>query len=55
VDRLTQAQLALILMAIIFLGGSLRSGMAWPRYVAIGLLVVALILRAVKRRAPPTD
>jgi hypothetical protein len=58
-DRLTQAKLALVVMAMILFAGSLRSGLAWPRWVAIALLVVALLLRAISRRrqrdtgAPP--
>jgi hypothetical protein len=54
-DPVTRAQLAMIVMAIVFLGGALRSGETWPRWAAIGLLVVALLLRAVKRRVSPDD
>ena len=49
-DRLTQAKLALVVMAAIFFAGALRLGITWPNWVAIGLLVVALILRAVSAR-----
>ena len=49
-DRLTQAKLALVVMAAIFFAGALRLGIAWPNWVAIGLLVVALLLRAVGAR-----
>jgi hypothetical protein len=50
VDRLTQAKLALVVMAAIFFAGALRLEVAWPNWVAIGLLVVALLLRAVSAR-----
>ena len=49
-DRLTQAKLALVVMAAIFFAGALRLGIAWPNWVAIGLLVLALLLRAVGAR-----
>ena len=49
-DRLTQAKLALVVMAAIFFAGALRLGIAWPNWVAIGLLVGALLLRAVGAR-----
>ena len=56
-DRLTQAKLALVVMAAIFFAGALRLGIAWPNWVAIGLLVVALLLRAVsaRKRGAPDD
>jgi hypothetical protein len=50
VDRLTQAKLALVVMAAIFFAGALRLGVAWPNWAAIGLLVLALLLRAVAAR-----
>ena len=49
-DRLTQAKLALVVMAAIFFAGSLRTGQQWANWVAIGLLVVALGLRLVGAR-----
>ena len=49
-DRLTQAKLALVVMAAIFFAGSLRLEVAWPNWVAIGLLVAALLLRAIGLR-----
>ena len=52
-DRLTQAKLALVVMAAIFFGGSLWLAVDWPRYVAIGLLVLALFVRALGRRRQP--
>lgn len=51
-DRLAQAKLALLVMAAIFFAGSLRSGLDWPRWVAIGLLIVALALRLFRPRPP---
>jgi hypothetical protein len=53
VDRLTQAKLALLVMAVILLGGSLWLQVDWPRYVGMGLLVLALFLRAFGRRRQP--
>ena len=49
-DRLTQAKLALVVMAAIFFAGAMRLGIAWPNWVAIALLVAALLLRAVGAR-----
>jgi hypothetical protein len=49
-DRLTQAKLALVVMAAIFFAGALRLEVAWPNWVAIALLVAALLLRAVGAR-----
>ena len=51
-DRLTQAKLALVVMAAIFFGGSLLTGQDWPRLVAIALLVTALALRFFKPKPP---
>ncbi len=51
-DRVTQAKLALVVMAGIFFGGSLYTGQDWPRIVAIALLVVALALRLFRPRRP---
>jgi hypothetical protein len=53
VDRLTQAKLALVVMAAILFGGSLWLAVDWPRYVAIGLLVLALLVRALGKRQRP--
>ncbi len=48
--RLVQLQLAVLVMAIIFFGGALWTGKDWARWVAIGLLVLGVLLRAYKRR-----
>lgn len=56
-DRFTTFKLALALVAAILFAASLRSGLDWPRYVAIALLVVAVLLRFVqpprRPRRPP--
>lgn len=52
-DRMAVAKMALIVMALIFLAGSMWTGEDWPRLAAIGLLVFALVLRIVGRRRPP--
>ena len=44
-NRLTAFKLGLALAAAIFFAASMRSGLDWPRYVAIALLVVAVLLR----------
>ena len=44
-DRFTTFKLGLALGAAILFAASMRSGLEWPRYVAIALLVVALLLR----------
>ncbi len=44
-DRFTQFKLGLALAAAILFAASLRTGLDWPRYVAIALLVVAVLLR----------
>jgi hypothetical protein len=49
-DPLTRAKLGLMLAAAIFFAGALRSGVEWPRYVAIALLAAALLLRFVGPR-----
>ncbi len=54
-DRLSQAKLALLVMAAIFLAGGVRMQIDWPVWVAIGLLVVALMLRAVGKRRSSSD
>ncbi len=51
-DRFTTFKLALALAAAILFAASLRSGVDWPRYVAIALLVVAVLLRFVAPRQP---
>jgi len=48
VDRFTQFKLGLALAAATLLPASLRSGLDWPRYVAIALLIVAVLLRFVQ-------
>jgi protein-S-isoprenylcysteine O-methyltransferase Ste14 len=58
VDTATRAKLALIVMAAILFAGSLQLANAdWLRWVAIGMLVLALLLRFVgPRRGPrPTE
>ena len=47
-DRVTSFKLALALAAAILFAASLRSGLAWPRYVAIALLIVAVLLRFIQ-------
>jgi uncharacterized membrane protein YGL010W len=49
------ARLALLAAAIILFIISARTGQDVLRYVAIGLLVVAVILRFVGRGRPPGD
>lgn len=49
-DRFTAFKLGLALAAAIFFAASLRSGLDWPRYVAIALLVVAVALRFLQPR-----
>lgn len=46
----TRAKLGLAVMAAIFFAGSLRSGLDWPRWVAIALLAAAVLLRFAGRR-----
>jgi hypothetical protein len=48
VDRFTTFKLALALVAAILFAASLRSGLEWPRYVAIALLVVAVAMRFIQ-------
>jgi hypothetical protein len=51
VDTLTKVKLALTLMAAILFAGSMRVEQAdWLRFVAIGMLVLALLLRFVGPR-----
>jgi hypothetical protein len=51
VDTVTKAKLALTLMAAILFAGSMRMEQAdWLRYLAIGMLVLALLLRFARPR-----
>lgn len=53
-DRLTQAKLALTVVAAILFAGSMRLEDAdYLRWIAIGLLAVAILLRFVRR--PPRE
>ncbi len=45
---LTRVKLALMVMALVFFTASLRTGVDWHRFVGIGLLAVAFLLRFVK-------
>lgn len=45
---LTRVKLALMVMALIFFTASLRTGVDWHRFMGIGLLVVAFLLRFIK-------
>ena len=45
---LTRVKLALMVMALIFFTASLRTGVDWHRFVGIGLLAVAFLLRFFK-------
>jgi uncharacterized membrane protein len=47
----TRLKLALALMALIFFAASMRTGDDWMRFVAMGLLALAVILRFVERAA----
>lgn len=49
-DAITRAKLGLAVMAAIFFAGALRSGLDWPRWVAIALLAAAVLLRFVAPR-----
>ena len=50
-DTVTKARLALTLMAAILFAGSMRMEQAdWLRYLAIGMLVIALLLRFARPR-----
>ena len=46
----TRVKLGLALMALVFFAVGLRTGLDWQRFVAIGLLAVAVVLRFVERR-----
>lgn len=53
-DTVTKAKLALTLMAAILFAGSMRVASAdWLRWVAIAMLVAALLLRFVGPRRTP--
>ena len=52
-DAFTRAKLGLAVAAAIFFAGALRSGLDWPRYVAIALLAAAVLLRFVAPRRGP--
>ncbi|HMS01353.1 MAG TPA: hypothetical protein PKE51_00190 [Gemmatimonadaceae bacterium] len=45
----TRIKLGLAIMALIFFAASMRTGLDWQRFVAMGLLVLAVILRFVER------
>lgn len=49
VTTLTRVKLGLAIMALIFFAAGVRSGLDWQRWVAIGLLAVAVVLRYVER------
>jgi len=49
VTTLTRVKLGLAIMALIFFAAGIRSGLDWQRWVAIGLLAVAVVLRYVER------
>ncbi len=45
----TRVKLALAIMALVFFAASMRTGLDWQRFVAMGLLAVAVLLRFVER------
>lgn len=49
VTTLTRVKLGLAIMALIFFAAGIRSGLDWQRWVAIGLLALAVVLRYVER------
>jgi hypothetical protein len=49
VTPLTTARLALLLAGIVLFIYSMRAGVEWARLVAIGLLVIAVVIRFVDR------
>lgn len=49
VTTLTRVKLGLAIMALIFFAAGIRSGLDWQRWMAIGLLAVAVVLRYVER------
>jgi hypothetical protein len=50
VTPLTIARLALLLIGVALFAYSMRSGEGWARMAAIGVLVVAIIIRFLDRR-----
>ena len=52
-DWHTRFKLGLMLAAGILWAGSMWSGQDWLRWIAIGLLAAALMLRFFKPRQPP--
>jgi len=51
-DWRTRVKLGLLVAAGIFFFGSVKLQQDWLRYVAIGLLIVALVVRIVKPGSP---
>jgi hypothetical protein len=49
VTTLTRVKLGLAIMALVFFAAGIRSGLDWQRWVAIGLLALAVVLRFVER------
>lgn len=45
----TRIKLGLAIMALIFFAASMRTGLDWQRFVAMGLLIAAVALRFVER------
>jgi hypothetical protein len=45
----TRVKLALAIMALVFFAAGMRTGLDWQRWVAIGLLAMAVVLRFVER------
>lgn len=56
-DWLTRIKMGLFFAALIFFTNSMLTGNDWPRWVAVGLLVVAFLIRFVPRgpRQPPNS
>lgn len=48
--RYTPLKLTLLVVALGFFAIGLRTGLDWQRFVAIGLLAVAVMIRFVERR-----
>ena len=51
--QLTRFKLALAVAAAVLFGLSMRTGEDWLRWLAIGLLAAAVLLRFVGPRPPP--
>ncbi len=49
VTTMTRVKLGLAIMALVFFAAGMRTGLDWQRWVAIGLLAVAVVLRYVER------